>query len=141
MDLSFRFVCGLLLGVALVGCGGGGYDGPPRIPLTGKVSLDGEPIDGGSISFIPQSDKQRVAGGPIVAGAYSLPEEQGANEGSYRVEIRWPRPTGKKFKDSDTGEMLDQVDEAVPMKYNGKSELTADVSAEKTTFDFDLKSK
>jgi hypothetical protein len=141
-----RLVCALaLLGsVSMVGCGGSSYEGPTRYPLTGKVTLDGEPVNGGSISFLPEmpdSAEQRVTGGPIENGAYSVPAEQGANSGKYRVEVRWPKPTGKKFKDSDTGEMLDTVKEAVPAKYNIQSELTADVSAEKTTFDFDLKSK
>jgi hypothetical protein len=35
--------------------------------------------------------------------------------------------------------MIDETKEAIPQKFNMASQLTADVSAEKTTFDFDLK--
>jgi hypothetical protein len=37
--------------------------------------------------------------------------------------------------------MYDERKEGLPPQFHEQSELTADVSAEKTTFDFDLKSK
>jgi formylglycine-generating enzyme required for sulfatase activity len=39
-----------------------------------------------------------------------------------------------------TGEMFDERKEGLPPRFHEQSELTADVSAERTTFDFDLKS-
>ena len=129
---------GLLLVVA-GGCGdGSGYDGPPRLALKGKVTFNGEAVDGGSISFIPESGDQRVAGGPIIKGEYVVPESQGANAGQYRVEVRWPRSTGEQAHDDDTGEMKDIVKEVIPAQYNDASELKADVSESKTDFDFNL---
>lgn len=127
--------------LALTGCGSEpAYKGPQRIPLSGKVTLDGTPLNGGTISFIAVG-KGNPSGGQITAGTYSVPEEQGANAGSYRVEIRWSKPTGEKVKDDDTGGMIDVVKEAIPAKYNTQSELKAEVSADKKTFDFDLSSK
>ncbi|MFM9964476.1 MAG: hypothetical protein ACKV2Q_25015 [Planctomycetaceae bacterium] len=127
--------------LSLTGCGGEpAYVGPKRIPLSGKVTLDGAPLSGGTISFLAIG-KGNPAGGQITAGTYSIPEEQGANAGSHRVEIRWSKPTGEKVKDADTGGMIDVFKEAVPAKFNEQSELKAEVSADKKTFDFDLSSK
>ncbi len=121
------------------GCGPGrDYEGPSRFPLSGKVVYDGKPIDGGSISFIPLTESNRVSGAQIIEGAYAVPEPKGANSGEYRVEIRWPQPTGKKYKDPDTLEMLSEFKESIPKKYNEQSELTATVSESSTRFDFDL---
>lgn len=126
--------------VLILGCGGGSeYEGPKRHALSGKVTLGGEPIDGGVIAFIPQSGEGNTASGVISAGQYSIPEGQGANDGAHRVEIRWSKPTGEKFLDTeDTGQEIDVVAEAVPQKYNEQSELTANVSEAETTFDFEL---
>ena len=83
-----------------------------------------------------------VSGGPIKAGAYSVPEETGATAWKYRVEIHWSKPTGRKVHDIDTGEeIMDELAEGLPPKYHQNSELTAEVSSDQTTFDFDLQSK
>lgn len=136
-----RMLCALSLGIVLCGCGGGSdYEGPTRFPLSGKVTFDGQPIDGGSIAFLPQGGTGRPAGGLITNGAYSIPEGQGVPEGAYRVEILWGRPTGNKILDAeDTGEMIDETAQVIPARYNSNSELTANVAAGTTTFDFDLK--
>ncbi len=124
------------------GCAGRPYDGAVRLPVKGKVTLDGEPVDGGVISFIPQSDSQRPTGNPVINGEFTVPEAQGANEGSYRVEILWNKPTGKQYLDKDdTGQMINEVKQIIPKKYNRESELIAEISKDKTEFQFDLLSK
>jgi hypothetical protein len=128
----------LSLAAAAAGCHSRDYDGPRRYSLTGKATYQGAPIDFGSISFIP-ADGQRVSGGLIENGAYAVPEEKGANAGKYRAEIRWLKLTGNKKRDPDSGEMYDERKEALPAKYHENSELSVEVSAEKTNFDFDLK--
>jgi len=123
-----------------VGCGPDRpYEGASRFSLTGKVTFDGKPVDGGSISFIPTTESNRVSGAPISQGIYTVPEEKGANAGEYRVEIRWPQPTGKKYKDPDTLEMLSEFKESIPKKHNEQSDLKVEVSEANRTFDFDLK--
>lgn len=37
--------------------------------------------------------------------------------------------------------MIDEMEEGLPAKYYRSSELTVEVSADKTTFDFDLNTK
>lgn len=128
------------------GCSGKEYEGPKRYAVSGKVTFDGEPVDGGIISFIPATeqppDKQRTSGGPIVGGEYALAEGQGLNEGEYQVEVRWSKPTGKQIKDTaDTGGMIDVTKNVIPDKYNVVTELRAKVGSGTNKFDFDLKSK
>ena len=139
--MIFRLMCLATLLCAVSGCGSEpAYTGPIRIPLTGKVTIDGAPVGGGTISFIPTA-KGNPAGGEISNGTYTVSEEKGANAGPHRVEIRWLKPTGEKVKDSDTGEMVDVFKESIPAKFNDQSELKAEISADKKTFDFDLSSK
>lgn len=136
-----RVACLIFLLTILVGCGRQ-YDGDRRFALSGNVTIDGQPIDYGAISFIPAAgDKQRVSGGTIVDGVYAIPEESGANQGKYRIEIRWFKKTGKQYFDKDAQTMMDRRDEGLPPKFHKNSTLTADVSATQTKFDFDLKSE
>lgn len=141
MKSTLQVLVLLSLVVPLAGCGRE-YPGPKRYPLSGKVSYDGVPIDMGTISFLPtDADGQRVSGGQILDGVYSFPEERGANAGTYRVEIRWAKKTGKKYFDSFSQQMEDERKEGLPPRFHEKSELTADVSDSQTAFDFHLKSK
>jgi hypothetical protein len=93
----------LVLSLALAGCTRQIYPGAKRYPLSGKVTVDGQPLDWGSISFLPPSGEQRVSGDLIKDGVYSVPEEKGANAGKYKVEIRWNKKTGRKVRDNDSG--------------------------------------
>jgi len=130
------------LGLVLAGCSQRDYAGPKRFSLTGKVTYDGQPVDWGSISFLPKAaGEQRVSGGLIENGTYTVTEAQGANAGQHRVEIHWLKRTGKKYRDPDSGEMLDERKEALPPRFHAQSELSVEVTAQQTRFDFDLKSK
>ena len=139
MNRHWWLWCSLI--VAIAGCSRQSYPGAKRYPLTGSVTFDGQPVDWGSISFLPTGgDQGRVSGGVIENGKYSVSEEQGANAGSHRVEIRWLKKTGNKYRDRDSGEMADERKEALPPRFHAESQLTADVAADRTKFDFDLKS-
>jgi hypothetical protein len=132
--------CIIGLCLAVGGCGEAEYEGAARYPLSGKVTWDGQPIDLGSIAFLPTAGaEQRVSGGEIVDGAYAIPEARGANAGKYRIEIRWQKKTGRQVKEAWSGEMVDERVEGLPDKYHASSELTAEVSGAQTTFDFHLK--
>ena len=137
-------VCRLLVLAPLgfvAGCGRG-YEGDRRYPLTGTVRVDGQPMEAGAISFVPlDGDKQRVSGGPITDGTYSVEEPRGANGGQYRVEVRWYKKTGRLVPDPLTGDMIEERKEGLPKRYHKQSELTVEISPGRTTFDFDLKSK
>jgi hypothetical protein len=128
----------LILVLGLPGCGKRGYEGDQRYPLTGLVTVNGEPMDMGTISFIPADSGDRVSGGPVENGRFETSEGMGANAGTYRVEIVWYRKTGKQVRAETDGSMIDVREKALPPRYNRNSELTATVSPEQTTFEFHL---
>lgn len=135
-----RLACALLLGLGLLGCGGEApYKGDKRFAVQGTVTYNDEPIDNGMISFTGEDPKQHMTGAPILGGKYSIEANKGPNAGKYQVQVRWSKPTGKKRKDSDTGEMIDEVKEVIPSKFNSNSDLRAEVGAGSGTFDFELK--
>lgn len=139
-----RFLLALNLATWIASAGGCAkreYTGEQRFSVSGQVKVDGGPMEHGLISFLPQGEGGRVSGGPIRNGSYAIDEPQGPTAGKYRVEIQWNKPTGKKVKDAWGEEIMDQYKEGLPAKYHSASELTAEVSAKQTKFDFDLQSK
>lgn len=88
-----KLLSGLVLGViAFAGCGKS-----DKSIVSGKVTLDGKPIEDGDISFFPE---QGTAGAqsstPIVNGEYRLADEWGLNPGTYQVRINaYREPTDK----------------------------------------------
>jgi hypothetical protein len=132
-------ICLLAFCFLLPGCSRPKYSGDKQYPLSGEVTFDGQPVDLGSISFIPQG-KGRSSGGVITDGKYDVPEEKGANAGTYRVEIHWLKRTGKQLRDDQTGEMYDERREALPDKLHTNSTLTIEVPLPSNRHDFKLKS-
>ena len=131
------------LGMALVlltalGCGGEDY-----IPIQGQVTLDGQPVVGpGTIAFYPEPGTESAgASAEIIDGKYQIPEEKGPSPGTFRVEIRWPKPTGRKLPSLDPGMMVDERVEAIPARYNSDTELKVDISSDQEEYNFDLKSQ
>jgi len=112
--------------------------GPPRYAVSGTVTFNGEPIEGGAIAFVAQSGEMRNCGAAIVGGKYSLTRENGPNAGDYTVQIRWQRPLGKKVKNLDTGKEEELSVEVIPKEYNDSSNKTVKVEPKSNTFDFPI---
>jgi hypothetical protein len=129
----------LLLTLALVG-----FAGCSGSSVQGTVTLDGTPVNGGAIRFVP-TDKNSGAkggGGQIVDGKYVLKGRDAPPAGSYKVEINWKKPTGKKVPTPGDSEVqTDETAEAIPATYNTATTLKGDVTGGSTTLNFDLKSK
>jgi hypothetical protein len=113
-----------------------------RLPLTGKVRWQGRPIEKGSIVFVPTGGHRGPKiGAKISEGDYRVEAERGATPGTFRVEVRsvtgeYPHsPTDVRPQARAAAPSLQLT---IPPEYNTHSRLTAAVSAEQTTFDFDL---
>jgi hypothetical protein len=108
---------------ALVGCGGPGNVGR----VTGKVTLDGQPLPDAMVTFSPtKAGGSSALGKTDSTGAYTLSYSagvSGAEIGENRVTIS-TLPQGK---------------EQVPMEYNTQTKLKAEVKAGANSFDWDLK--
>jgi hypothetical protein len=137
-------VCGLMVLIVSVGCGGG-YSGPARGAVQGRVMIDGAPVEEGVIAFIPAAGTSGPsAGGVVLAGNYSIPEEKGPVVGTYRVEIRASRKTDRKIEAGSPfppGTMIDETIDLIPAKYNSASELEHEIVAGANTLDFELQTK
>jgi hypothetical protein len=115
-------VCCLPALVVLAGCGGSSAS------VEGTVSVDGTPVDHGSIVFAPAGGSGATVGTDIRDGKYTLPTERGLTSGKYKVEITWNKKTGKKMKDvADTGAVTDDRMQVLPEKFNKNTELTTEI--------------
>jgi hypothetical protein len=133
--MRVKIVCsfGLFLVLtSLVGCQGGSE--LEVEPVSGSVTLDGNPIDDGRIQFRSTEADQRSFSGVIKEGKYTL----GTTTGPMRVEIRASRIIAGKFDESNPDEKIPMGEMYIPQKYNSRSELTADVPEGGKTIDFDL---
>lgn len=139
-------VLGLGCCVVMCGCN---HDG--RQSLEGTVTLDGQPLPTGDITFFPvPGTPGPTAGGKIVEGRFSISAEGGTMAGTFRVQITARRKTGKQVFDPTAqmmdpnakNGMIDQYEQYLPSRYNQQSELTADViQGGKNVFDFPLRLK
>lgn len=145
--MSFRksLVFGLVVGVStwFAGCGGGPGDAPETVAAKGTVTVDGAPIAGLSVAFIPASGKL-ATGLTDEQGNFTLSTNEpgdGAVVGSYSVSIT-------RVPDEVTEAMpgMDGYKEPEPPPFAKKytdpqtSGLTATVDADpsKNVFKFDL---
>jgi len=88
---------------SLVGCGG-----IRRVPVSGTVTLDGKPLDGGILSFAPDTAKgntsQITGNSPVKDGHYELQTTAvtrgdtgpGVPPGWYKVILKTPNLSSKK---------------------------------------------
>ena len=129
----------VVLSIGLSGCGGS--DGPQRGAVGGKITLDGEPVPEGAITFLPIApNKGPAAGGAFKDGQYDVSAANGPVAGKNRVEISASRKTGRQVP-GPMGGMVDERESIIPEQYNKSSTLEIDVQPGKNVFDFDLKSQ
>jgi len=121
---AWALACSLALGVV---CGGCSADPDGLRTITGDVTWGGEPLSKGSITFTPV-EPGRATGGKIVDGQFEIAAARGAKPGSYLVSIEAYLPTGKKVPSPEVpGEMVDDIRQMIPPKYNSSTELRAEI--------------
>jgi len=105
--------------LAAVGCGDGR---PTRVPVSGKVVIDGKPLAFGAVRFTPAEGGRPATGELDAGGAFKLTTfepEDGAAPGSHVVTIhaaeqlsgdrvRWHVP--KKYQDAATYGLTQAID-------------------------------
>ena len=127
-----------VLAAAAAGCGGG--DGLPRQSVSGKVTFGGQPLEKGTIQFVPDDPNMKdptSGGAPILDGSYAIGSEMGLVPGKYKVSIS--SPTGGAAQGDAPGSASAMPKELIPSQYNTASTLSADVKAgQSNTFDFPL---
>ena len=118
----------------LFGCGGSGLE---RVPVSGKVTFNGQPVPDGQIRFVPLEGTAGPASIEVIRnGVYAFDAKGGVPAGSHRVEIRsydpnTPQPTAPGMRPRK---------QLIPVKYNTQSELeiTLEKGQGSVTKNFDL---
>jgi hypothetical protein len=127
-----RPILALLSLVALIGCTDASMS-----EVAGKVTVDGQAIGKGVIAFYPV-DGKKEEGGAIVDGIYKVRVPVGL----AKVTISMPKVVGtKKLYGKKDSPEYPYSKEALPEKYNLKSELMLDVPIGGIEKDWQLSSK
>lgn len=138
----------LLVAAALtVGCGGV-KDTLGRQAVSGEVTLDGTPLEYGTIRFEPfgATGKTTATGGIISKGRYSLSAADGLPPGKYTAAISStggpPKPTTTDPVEAMNAAAKETVpEEKIPERYNTATEQVVEVEKGKSgKFDFKLTS-
>ncbi|MFN7731803.1 MAG: hypothetical protein ACK5OB_07870 [Pirellula sp.] len=74
------------LGIAMMGCSGCTDPGPNRFPISGTVTLDGQPLDRATLILTPQG-RGRAAAACIEAGKFELTSIDGPTQGTFHIRI------------------------------------------------------
>jgi hypothetical protein len=101
--------------------------------------LNGEPIQEGSINFIPVEGNQGPGTGAVIQnGKYHIPRSSGVTAGKNRVELRAFKETGRKVQDptGPPGTLAFERLMVFPPEYNDRSTLVKDVQRGSDTIDF-----
>lgn len=123
---------GLLMILCSIGCG---EKRPPLAPVSGVVTLDGEPLPDAAIEFYPEAGGRPGRAVTNSEGKYELLFDagvKGAQVGMNKVSIstQWP-----------DGEPPPGKNDPIPTKYNAQSTLQEEVVKGPNTIDFELESK
>lgn len=122
----------------LHGCGSSGPPEPERAVVTGTVKFEGEPVQTGNISFIPEQGP--VALGPVSDGLYQIDSKGGVPVGKCKVEIYAFKETGEEMVVGAGGKTEKVTRQIIPPKYNATSTISVSInSGEENHHDFDLK--
>jgi hypothetical protein len=110
---------------ALIGCG----PSSDRLAVSGKVSLDGTPLDDGSIRFTSSGEKPVASGAMVENGEYYVPQERGLPPGTYHVEITSPDTDSPPVMARATpgGPGVPVARERIPAEYNTESKHSVEV--------------
>jgi hypothetical protein len=144
--LHVRRLASAIMVLAIGGCADktAPVDTLPRREVSGTVSLDGNLLKEGKITFAPAENDKAIGPavtGDIKEGKFSIDRTQGPTPGKYKVIISG-LPAMEIKSDEMPGSAPKRLPEPVPAKYNSKTTLTKDVSGDATNqFDFPLTSK
>ncbi|WP_152052358.1 hypothetical protein [Tautonia marina] len=145
---NIRSLIGLLMVMALAGCGGG--DG---VGVSGMVTFQGQPVEDGMIQFLSNeaSGEGRSAGAPIVDGKYAIARNGGPPPGSYRVEVTAYQEVREQTAEELGGVMFGRDpselgiapealmvrENVIPEQYNTSSTLTVTIPSQRN-FQYDV---
>lgn len=124
-DRFLRGIAGLTTLVAIIGCSSSGSQ---FAPVSGRVTLDGEPAYATEVMFYPDGEKSPSVGRTDSDGRYLLRYKRGVEGGS----VGWNTVRLKTITEVTHGRQL------VPERFITGSDLRREVKSGNNTFDFEL---
>lgn len=125
--------------VAGSGCSTGRSDLPQLVPVKGTVLLNGAPLPGATVQFLPEAGRSSI-GRTDPSGQFELLYGDGlpgAVAGAHRVMIT----AAREIPGKTDGEGQPLSEQILPSRYNSRSELMAQVTAQTDRFEFALQNK
>ncbi len=126
--MTLKKSVGLILAACclLLLCGCEGSDG--KRAVSGTVTLQGQPLDTGTITFLKLPEAQTPAGAALITqGKYDLPATQGLLPGNYRVKVNAIPEYHITPEEYAAGKTAPARVDRIPAKYNTASEETVEV--------------
>jgi hypothetical protein len=132
----------LLAVLSLTGCQKGGSL-PNLVAVKGTVTLDGQPLSFGTVSFAPIDSEGQPATGKIVDGQFTMltsVDSPGVVPGNYKVRIESVEPLGEMSP--NPADVTAKPASLIPEKYNSieTSELEVEVTPGMAEVSFELES-
>ena len=129
---NFVGFAGLAVLAVVIGCGS-----KDQATVSGSVKLNGEPLNSGTITFVPVDGATASAAGLIEGGTYTVEMPPGEK----RVQISAMKVIGRRqvYEGDPNSPVVDDVQEMIPPQYNAASTLTVSAKAGSQTQDYDLR--
>lgn len=141
-----------LIGIVAIGCGS---DGPELGTVTGQVTMNGKALPNALVTFVPEAGGRAATGTTDASGNYTLIflDRDGALLGKHRVSVTTlQQEIAVEEVSSDNPDYLKQSlgtgsanakatpKEAIPERYNTKTELIQEVKSGSNVLNLELKS-
>lgn len=123
----------------LTGCGAATTGG--NVAISGRVTLKGQPLDRGTITFTSvDPSKQLMTGGQIQNGQFHIPADKGLPPGRYRVRISSPVGGVEVRPGEAPGESDVLAEERIPPEWGANSQQEVEIKPgeRSVTFNFDI---
>lgn len=136
-----------VMALVILSLGCGGTKGPDMGLVTGVVTMDGKPVKGARVTYIPQVQGGKQSGSTSFGatddeGHYELTysnTQMGAVIGTHVVRIS----TRRAVSEDDNGKSIPGASETIPAEYNigaaKNPDMSREVKAGPNTIDFALK--
>ena len=123
-------ILGALILPAMLACNSGNH----LSEVAGVVTVDGKPVDSGTIHFQSTASSSSSGGGAIANGSFELGGNAPLQPGEYEVVVQAYRKTGRVINDPQKGKV--EVTEVMSLADSPKTvQLTAE-NAQSLTVDF-----
>jgi len=121
--------------VTFIGCGRG--DGPETGEVSGKVTLNGDPVKGATVYFYPDGGGRASSSVTNEKGAYELyykGTQKGAKVGMHAVTLT----TGTPNTTDDNGKVIKGIPEVFPPEYVTGEAVKREVKPGRNEINFEI---